>query len=371
MASHISAKALQAFCDWLDDKYGDDKLGHCKINKGPKVDFLAIIFDHSVPGQVTIQQFKYLRSIVEEFETKYPLNKEPVTTPYSNNLFNINESPKLDKTHQADYHTHVAKGLFACKRARPNIQLPISFLSTCIKKPTEHNWIKLHHMMKFIGDTIDDPLTLTANKLNLIQFSIDASFTVHPDMKSHSGVTMTMGKGAVIASSCKQKANTRSSTKAELVAVNDNAAILLWTHLFVKAQGYEPNITELQDNQSTIKLHENGYWSSHKHTWHLNIKYFFMKDQIEQGHFKVQYHPTDKMNSDFLTKPVQGEQVQLLRANIMNLPQPSAPPKHTKPLPLALPPQGMPAWMFAQTPSQGGLLQHECACTGALQDQRQ
>ena len=120
-------------------------------------------------------------------------------------------------------------------------------------------------MMKFLRDTIDDPLTLTADKLNLIQFSIDASFAVHPDMKSHSGMTMTMGKGAVIASSCKQKINTRSSTEAELVAVNDNnAAILLWTRLFVKAQGYEPNITVLQDNQSTIKLHEDGCWSSHK-----------------------------------------------------------------------------------------------------------
>ena len=350
MASHVSAKALQAFCDWLDDKYGDDELGHCKIDKGPKVDFLAIIFDHSVPGQVTIQQFEYLQSMVEEFEAKYPLHKEPVPTPYSNNLFNINESPKLDQTHRADYHTFVAKGLFACKRARPDIQLPISFLSTRVKEPTEHDWIKLHRMMKFLRDTIDDPLTLTADKLNLIQFSIDASFAVHPDMKSHSGMTMTMGKGTVIASSRKQKINTCSSTEAELVAVDDNAAILLWTRLFVKAQGYEPNITVLQDNQSTIKLHENGRWSSHKHTRHLNIKYFFMKDQIEQGHFKVQYHPTDKMNSDLLTKPVQGEQAQVLRADIMNLPAPSVTAKLTKPLPIALPLQGMPAWMFTQTP---------------------
>ena len=199
-------------------------------------------------------------------------------------------------------------------------------------------------------NTIDDPLTLTADKLNLIQFSIDASFAIHPDMKSHSGMTMTMGKGAVITSSCKQKINTCSSTEAELVAVDDNAAILLWTRLFVKAQGYKPNITVLQDNQSTIKLHENGRWSSHKCTRHLNIKYFFMKDQIEQGHFKVQYHPTDKMNSDLLTKPVQGEQAQVLHADIMNLPAPSVTAKLTKPLPIALPLQGMPAWMFTQTP---------------------
>ena len=100
-----------------------------------------------------------------------------------------------------------------------------------------------------------------------------------------------------------------------------------------------------------MKLHENGRWSSHKCTQHLNIKYFFMKDQIKQGHFKVQYHLTDKMNLDLLTKPVQGEQAQVLRANIMNLSALSVTAtKPTKPLPIALPLQGMPAWMFTQTP---------------------
>ena len=106
--------------------------------------------------------------MVEEFEAKYPLHKEPVPTPYSNNLFNVNESPKSDQTRRADYHTFVAKGLFTCKQARPNIQLPISFLLTRVKEATEHDWIKLHRMMKFFCDTIDDPLTLTADKLNLI-----------------------------------------------------------------------------------------------------------------------------------------------------------------------------------------------------------
>ena len=56
------------------------------------------------------------------------------------------------------------------------------------------------------------------------------------------------------------------------------------------------------------------------------------------------------MNSDLLTKPVQGEQAQVLHADIMNLPAPSVTTKLTKPLPIALPLQGMPAWMFTQTP---------------------
>jgi hypothetical protein len=50
---------------------------------------------------------------------------------------------------------------------------------------------------------------------------VDAAFAVHPDFKSHTGATMTMGDGAITSVSRKQKLNTRSSTAAEIVAVDD------------------------------------------------------------------------------------------------------------------------------------------------------
>ena len=211
------------------------------------------------------------------------MHPKPVNSPCSQQLFVINKSPLPDQARKEDFHTLLSrKHSSSAKRARPDIQLAISFLSTRVKTPTEQDWNKLHRMMKFLRDTANDVMTLTADNLSLIQFSIDAFFAVHPDMKSHSGTTMSMGKGAVIASSRKQKINTRSSTEAELVAVDDNAAIVLWTRHFVLAQGYTPRIEVLQDNQSTIKLHENGRWSSHKRTRHINVKYFFMKDLIDQ-----------------------------------------------------------------------------------------
>ena len=108
--------------------------------------------------------------MVEEFETKYPLHKEPVPTPCSNNLFNVNESPKLDQTHLANYHTYVAKGRFTCRQAWLDIQLPISFLSTHIKEPTEHDWIKLHHMMKFIHGLLTSPILLSSQLMPPLPF---------------------------------------------------------------------------------------------------------------------------------------------------------------------------------------------------------
>ena len=133
---------------------------------------------------------------------------------------------------------------------------------------------------------------------------------------------MTMGNGAVMSLSRKQKLNTRSSTEAELVAADDAAGLILWTKLFLEAQGYgvKQNIL-YQDNKSTILLEQNGKRSSGKRTRHLNIRCFFLTDQIEKGNMEVKFCPTDDMIGDFMSKPVQGEKYRSFRKDIMNLKQ--------------------------------------------------
>jgi hypothetical protein len=57
-------------------------------------------------------------------------------------------------------------------------------------------------------------------------------------MKSHTGGMLSLGKGATYAASTKQKLfNTKSSTKAKLVGVNDVMPQILWTRYFLEAQG--------------------------------------------------------------------------------------------------------------------------------------
>jgi len=50
---------------------------------------------------------------------------------------------------------------------------------------------------------------------------IDAAYGVHADMKSHSGMMVTLGQGSLLTVSTKQKCVSKSSTEAELNAVTD------------------------------------------------------------------------------------------------------------------------------------------------------
>ena len=205
------------------------------------------------------------------------------------------------------FHTMVAKGLFLCKRGRPDIQGVIAYLCTRVQAPNEGDWMKLVRMMKYLNGTHSKILRIKCNNINIIKWYVDASFAVHEDYKSQTGAVMVMGEGSIQNISRKQKLNTRSSTESELVAVDDVATMVLWTQLFMEAQGHhiDENII-YQDNKSAILLENNGRKSAGKRSRALNIRYFFITDQIEKGKIEIRYCPMEEMVADYHTKPLQG-----------------------------------------------------------------
>ena len=118
----------------------------------------------------------------------------------------------------------------------------------------------------------------------------------------------------------KQKLITRSSTEAELVGADDAATMILWTGLFMEQQGYSLNKNILfQDNKSAILLENNGKRSAGKRSRALNVRYFFLTDQVEKGNLSIEYCPTDVMWADFMTKPLQGEKFRKFRDKILGI----------------------------------------------------
>ena len=112
--------------------------------------------------------------------------------------------------------------------------------------------------------------------------------------RGHTGGTVSLGKGHQYSTSTKQKLNTRSSTESELVAIDDLMPSVLWTRLFLEAQGYKvrDNVI-LQDNKSTLLLAENGKASSGRRTKHINIRYFYMSSKVyDQTITAITYYPT-------------------------------------------------------------------------------
>ena len=118
---------------------------------------------------------------------------------------------------------------------------------------------------------------------------------------------MSLGRGMAMSYSWKHKINTKSSTEAEIVGVDDSLAYILWARYFLKEQGYdmEPSLL-YQDNISAILLETNGKASSSKQTKHIKVKYFYVKDKIDQGEIIVEHCPTEQMWTDITLSPSRG-----------------------------------------------------------------
>lgn len=104
------------------------------------------------------------------------------------------------------------------------------------------------------------------------------------------------------------------------MSVDDVISRVLWTKLFLQAQGIEvKNHTIYCDNQSSMKRKRNGKTSSGKGTRHFDIKHFYITDLIERGQVEIQYCTTDKMIASYLTKPLTVATFVAFRKKIMNL----------------------------------------------------
>ena len=68
-----------------------------------------------------------------------------------------------------------------------------------------------------------------------------------------------------------------------------------------------------------MKLEQNGRLSWGEKSRHIHIRYFFIADVIKQESIKINHCRTDKIVTDYYTKPLQGTLFCNMRDVIMGL----------------------------------------------------
>ena len=145
-------------------------------------------------------------------------------TSAADHLFDVREDnkEKLLPGEQAQaFHRPTAPLLFMCARAWPYIWTAVSFLCNRCKEPDEDDWGKLKQVLQYLYGTMHMKLCLSVDNLQTLKWWVDASYDVHLDIRSHTGMVMPLGLGAAMSGSWLQKLNTWSSTEAELVGIDD------------------------------------------------------------------------------------------------------------------------------------------------------
>jgi hypothetical protein len=302
--------------NWIKDKL-TEKYGKLALHEGKIIPYTGMTFDFSADGYVTVSMEKYIADIRRDYAIS-----GTAKTPANSNLFHLDESSALlSSAKLSDFHSRVMKLMWLAKRCAPEILVAIAYLSTRVQCANENDWEKLERVLKYLNNTevkFEIRFGNPNSKGIEIDTFVDVSYAVHADMKSHTGEVMRINNGPGHVGSSKQNINTKSTAESELVGLSDKSGTSLMYKQFAKFQGYDLDaIVIYQDNKSTISLIKKGHSTSQR-TRHINIRYFYLKDRIENEEIEVKYIESENMLADILTKPLQGKLFYKLRKLLCN-----------------------------------------------------
>jgi hypothetical protein len=91
--------------------------------------------DYTTPGQVKITMLDFVDEIITAFEKADPTGSGTKTSAAPENL--LKDCAKIKPKKAQEFHTLVAKTLYATKQARPDTCTAIAFLTTRVRAPVK------------------------------------------------------------------------------------------------------------------------------------------------------------------------------------------------------------------------------------------
>ena len=187
---------------------------------------------------------------------------------------------------------------------RPDCALVIGILSQFIQNPGNAHWEALTRVMVYLGSMKDLWLTFGGRSQKLVEGFCDSDDANQRDRHSIAGFAYHFGQGAISWSSKKQQVIALSTVEAKYIAQAHAAKEALWLHSFVSEIRNEQAraITINSDNQGAIALTKDNKF--HSRTKHIDVRYHFICEAVEDGKVSVVYIPTDENPVDIFTKPL-------------------------------------------------------------------
>jgi transposase InsO family protein len=290
----------------LSSEFKMEDLGEVEFATGIRVDRNA--------STLELSQEAFIDKILRKFNMS---ESKSVTTPLPKVIpSNSKEASILFKDVKL-YQQLVGSLNYLSTRTRPDISYSVSFLATFLQKPTEQSFSLAKRVLRYLKGTKDWKLTYKReDESKLISFS-DASYAEEKGRKSRTGFVFLQGSGAVSWLSKKQEVVASSSTEAEYIALSRTAKEGKWLNILAQELGVSNvPITIFEDNQSAIKLAENHILNDRSK--HIDVRYHFIREEVEKNNFIIQHIPTNFQTADILTKSL-GPQLHLRHALALGL----------------------------------------------------
>lgn len=279
--------------------------GEVTVCVGDNLSYLGMHIVRAPDGAISVDMDHFINELLEYAPPESELGK---SSPAQAKLFDeqgANDRQLVSDGAKAVFHTTTAKLLYLSKRLRFDLSVAVAYLTSKVTCATIGDLKRLKRVINNLAATKDMRLVFPTDGDMQLEAYIDASFGIHQDGKSHTGMVMMLGGAPIAWKSSKQKMCGKDSTEAELIGLSDRLEEVVVAQQFLEGQGYDMTCPLIhQDNQSVITLVTQG--GGRPRTRHLNVRRAMVKQLVESGDVKIVYCRTVDMLADLFTKPLQG-----------------------------------------------------------------
>ncbi|KAJ9542267.1 hypothetical protein OSB04_028773 [Centaurea solstitialis] len=258
--------------------------------------FLGLQVKQSSKG-IFINQAKYVQDVLK----KYKLSEaSPMRTPMATSL-------KLHKdisgiSVESKLYRGMIGSLLYLTASRPDIMFSTCVFARYQSDPKESHMLVVKRILRYLKKTPSLGLWYPLySGFDLLAYTDSDYGGCQVDRKSTSGSCHFLGGKLVSWSSKKQNCISTSTAEAEYVAAASCCSQALWMQTQLRNYGYTFNkIPILCDNKSAIAISKNLV--QHSKTKHIDIRYHFLKHQVEEGNVEMYFVNTEFQLADLFTK---------------------------------------------------------------------
>ena len=248
-----------------------------------------------------LSQRKHVREILQKFNMS---EARPISTPLDKKgLTSQRTSPSAgsEKIQDMPYINVVGALNYLATCTRPDISYAVGALGSFSAKPEWEHWLAAKRVMRYLQGTQDLCLSLGSDDTQSRQLKgySDADYAGDVDKRrSTSGYAFFIGDSLVSWRSKRQSVVALSTTEAEYIAAVSAGQEAMSLRNLIAELGYlqKSGTTIYMDNQSAIRVAKNPEHQSR--IKHMDIRFHWLRQQVQHGHLNVEYVPTQDMAAD-------------------------------------------------------------------------
>lgn len=253
-------------------------------------------------GFIKIDQAEYIEKLLHKFGMD---NCKTASTPAVPGLQFSKPDPSYKPDESIPYRELIGSLMYVAVCTRPDIAHSVNVMSQFCNCYSETHWIATKRILRYLKGTITMGLVYSKEHNNDVEGFADADHAGNIiDRRSYSGNVFRLAKGAISWQSTKQKSVAISTAEAEYVSLSEAAKEAVFLAKFLKElQAREDSPINLYtDSQSAMAIATNPV--HHQRTKHVDVRYHFTRELVDNGVIKLMYLNTSHMVADVLTKAV-------------------------------------------------------------------